>query len=139
MKITAKKVNEDYLMEAKGSSGISVFMDSNDSKVVQGTSPMELLLMGVAGCSAIDIVYLLNKQREVVKDYSVEVEGERHNGESKPFKNIALVIKIDSEADKSKVIRAAQLSFDKYCSVALSMKGVVNFDYKVFLNNEQVI
>ena len=65
MKISLNRINQDYLFEAKSSNDLTVLMD-NKSKTegkVEGISPMEVLLMGVAGCSSIDIVAILNKQR----------------------------------------------------------------------------
>ena len=65
MKIALERVNEDYLFRTTNSNGHHVLLD-NKSKTtgeVQGISPMELLLMGVAGCSSIDIVAILNKQK----------------------------------------------------------------------------
>ena len=56
MKVSVKRINDDYLMEAKGASGVPVLMDHSGAEKVQGASPMELLLMGVGGCSAIDII-----------------------------------------------------------------------------------
>ena len=65
MNVSLERINEDYLFEVTNSNGMSIHLD-NKSKTtgqVKGISPMELLLMGVAGCSSIDIVYILNKQK----------------------------------------------------------------------------
>jgi putative redox protein len=65
MNVSLERINEDYLFEVTNSSGMTIRLD-NKSKTtgeIQGVSPMELLLMGVAGCSAIDIVAILNKQK----------------------------------------------------------------------------
>ena len=62
MKVTLDRKNNDYLFEAKGASGNSVMIDNKTVDEVKGSSPMELLLMGVGGCSAIDIISILKKQ-----------------------------------------------------------------------------
>ena len=65
MEVVLERINDDYLFEVSNSNGHKVLLDnkSKTSGEVQGVSPMELLLMGVAGCSAIDIVSILNKQK----------------------------------------------------------------------------
>ncbi len=65
MKVSLERINEDYLFEVSNENGQSVLLDnkSKEKGEVQGISPMELLLMGVAGCSSIDIVAILNKQK----------------------------------------------------------------------------
>ena len=64
MKVTLNRVNDNYHFEGKGASGLPVHIDNKTGDEVRGSSPMELLLMGVGGCSAIDIVLILKKQRQ---------------------------------------------------------------------------
>jgi len=140
MKITIERINDDYLMEAKGASGVPVLMDNSTIENVQGTSPMELLLMGVGGCSAIDIIYILKKQRQTIKSYSVEIEGDTHEVlEAKPFKAMTLKIYLEGDIPADKVKRAAALSFEKYCSVSITMQTSVKIKYQLFLNGEQIL
>ena len=65
MEVSLERINEDYLFEVTNSKGLSIHLDNNSKQKgeVKGLSPMELLLMGVAGCSSIDIVAILNKQK----------------------------------------------------------------------------
>ena len=65
MNVSLERINEDYLFEVTNANGMRVRLDNNSKTTgeVQGVSPMELLLMGVAGCSSIDIVAILNKQK----------------------------------------------------------------------------
>jgi len=140
MKVTIERINDDFLMEAKGSSGVPVLMDNNTIENVQGTSPMELLMMGVGGCSAIDIINILKKQRQLIKSYSVEIEGETQEVlEAKPFKAMTLKIYLEGDIPADKVIKAAALSFDKYCSVSITMKKTVAIKYQLFLNGENIL
>lgn len=140
MKINIERINGDYLMEAKGASGVPVLMDNSTIENVQGTSPMELLLMGVGGCSAIDIIYILKKQRQTIKSYSVEIEGETQEVlEAKPFKTMMLKIYLEGDIPTDKVKRAAALSFEKYCSVSITMQTSVEIKYQLYLNGEQIL
>ena len=124
-------------MEAKGASGVPVLMDNSTIENVQGASPMELLLMGVGGCSAIDIINILKKQRQIITSYKVEIEGETQEvGEAKPFEAMTLKIYLEGDIPADKVVRAAALSFEKYCSVSITMQSSVDIQYKLFLNGE---
>ncbi len=126
-------------MEAKGASGIPLLMDNTSVDKIQGTSPMEMLLMGVGGCSAIDIIHILKKQRQEIDSYSVEIEGETLDlQDAKPFKAMHLKIYMKGDIPTEKVIRAAALSFEKYCSVSITMKASVDIKYQLFLNGEKI-
>ena len=79
MEITLERVNSDYLFEAKNTDGHRVFLDNKSKKsgVVRGVSPMEVLLMGLAGCSSIDIIDILNKQKINPTSLKMKVLGNR--------------------------------------------------------------
>lgn len=139
MKITLSRKNNDYLFEAKGASGIPVMIDNKTADEVNGSSPMELLLMGVGGCSAIDIISILKKQKLEIDSYDVEVEGERKEvGGAKPFKAIAVKVVLKGDIPEEKALRAAKLSFEKYCSVSITMEKGVDISYKVVLNGKEL-
>lgn len=138
MKITLKRLNENYHFEAKNERGNLVHIDTSKANGGDdlGASPMELLLMGVAGCSAIDIISILKKQRQNITYYGAEVIGERVQvDEYKPFKNIEVKIILEGEIDPQKALRAAELSFEKYCSVSKTFEATATINYKVQLNN----
>ncbi|TAF61075.1 MAG: OsmC family peroxiredoxin [Flavobacterium sp.] len=100
-----------------------------------GPSPMELVLMGVAGCSGIDMISILKKQRQEITSFKAEVEGERAQvGEAKPFKDIHVVFYLEGDIIPEKAARAAQLSFEKYCSVSKTLEPTATIHYKVVLN-----
>jgi putative redox protein len=138
MKITLKRLNENYHFQLQNERGHLVELDSraeyggNDL----APSPMELLLMGVAGCSAIDIISILKKQRQEIISYNAEVEGERIPiDDAKPFKNIHLKIVLEGNINPEKALKAAQLSFDKYCSVSKTLEPTATITYSLILNN----
>ena len=100
-----------------------------------GASPMELVLMGVAGCSAIDMISILKKQRQEITSFKAEVDGERVQiGDAKPFKNIYVVFYLEGDINSEKAAKAAQLSFEKYCSVSKTLEPTATIHYKVILN-----
>ncbi len=137
MKVEVKRINDEFLMEAKGVSGVPVLMDNSRTGKAEGSSPMELLLMGVGGCSAIDIISILKKQRQVITNYQVEIEGERLDlKDVKPFKAMFLKIYLEGDISPEKALRAAQLSFEKYCSVSITFGKTVEVKYQVYLNGK---
>ena len=137
MNVSLERINEDYLFEVTNSNGMSIHLD-NKSKTtgqVQGISPMELLLMGVAGCSSIDIVAILNKQKINPKLLKMNVKGHRNeNVVPALFYQIDIDIYLEGDFAPEKAKRAAELSFDKYCSVSKTLEPTAEITHKVFLN-----
>lgn len=132
MKVSLERKNDNYLLEAKGVSGNTVMIDHSGMEVIQGVSPMELLLMSVASCSAIDIISILKKQRQEITSYKVEVTGERFElDEAKPFKSIHVSVILEGDIQPEKAQKAADLSFEKYCSVSKSFDNCVDITHKV--------
>lgn len=139
MKVHLERKNDKYLFEATGASGVPVFIDNKTDEPSKGASPMELLLMGVGGCSAIDVIMILKKQRQEVTSYKMEVEGDREEvREAKPFKAIHVTLHLEGNIDEAKAIRAAALSFEKYCSVSITMEASVKITYSITLNGKSI-
>ena len=141
MKVTLNRVNENFHFELKNDRGHLVNVDArpefggND----MGPSPMELVLMGVAGCSGIDMISILKKQRQEITSFKAEVEGERVQvGEAKPFKDIHVVFYLEGDIIPEKAARAAQLSFDKYSSLSKTLQPTATIHYKLLLNPQQL-
>ena len=137
MKITLERVNGNYHFELKNERGHIINVDNRAEFGGDdlGASPMELLLMGVAGCSAIDMISILKKQRQEIISFKAEVEGHRVQIEdAKPFKEITVVFLLEGPIGEEKAARAAQLSFEKYCSVSKTMEPTATILYKVVLN-----
>ncbi len=100
---------------------------------------MELLLMGVGGCNAIDIVMILKKQRQEITSYKIDVEGQRKEvRDAKPFESMHVTIYLEGKIDEAKAIRAAQLSFEKYCSVSITLEASVKITYSIILNGKSI-
>ena len=139
MKITLNRINDDFLFECTNTYGKSILIDNNtadpDSK---GVSPMESLLMSLAGCSGIDLIAILKKQKQKITDFKAEVEGERVQvEEAKPFKTINVKFMLEGEVDPQKAQKAADLSFGKYCSVSKTLEPNVEITYEVYVNGEK--
>tara|TARA_B110000914_G_scaffold223614_2_gene239472 strand:- start:782 stop:1210 length:429 start_codon:yes stop_codon:yes gene_type:complete len=138
MKISLNRVNKDYLFEATSSNNLKVLMDnkSKSEGKVEGISPMEVLLMGVAGCSSIDVVSILNKQRINPIALRMEVEGIRDaSAVPAPFQGINVTLFLEGEdITTEKAKRAAQLSFDKYCSVSKSLDPNIIINQTIVVN-----
>lgn len=135
MKINLTRINENYLFECTNSAGNKLLLDNTSEPDAKGVSPMESVLMAVAGCSGIDMVSILKKQRQKISGFSAEVEGERVVvDEAKPFKNIIVRFFLEGEIDPAKAQKAAQLSFEKYCSVSKTLEPGVEVSYQVSVN-----
>jgi putative redox protein len=138
MKITLNRLNDAFHFELKNERGHSVTLDSRAEFGGSdlAPSPMELLLMGVAGCSAIDIISILKKQKQEITSYKAEVDGVREQvQDAKPFKKITVTIFLEGKINEAKALKAAQLSFDKYCSVSKTLEPTAAIDYQLVLNN----
>jgi putative redox protein len=139
MKVHLKRLNNDYHFETRNERGDIVHLDNKSEPNPQGVSPMELLLMGVAGCSSIDIVMILRKQKIELLDLQVDVEGFRQDGAvPNVFTGIKLVVKLKGDFPPEKAKRAVDLSIEKYCSVAKMLEKTAEISYDVYLNEELV-
>ncbi|WP_157018466.1 OsmC family protein [Mesorhizobium xinjiangense] len=99
-----------------------------------GPSPMELVLIGTGGCSAFDVVHILEKGREAIEDCVVELDAERADTEPKVFTRIHMhfVVKGRNLAP-AKVERAINLSIEKYCSASamLAKTAAITHDFEI--------
>ena len=141
MKVALERINQDYLFKVANSNGHSVLLDNKSKKEgeVAGISPMELLLMGLAGCSSIDVVAILNKQKLNPTSLKMEVEGERNETEIPSlFNKINVKVIVDGKISPEKIRRAVQLSFDKYCSVSKTLEHTAEINYLIFLNGKKI-
>lgn len=136
MKVTVQKLDKDLHMEAANEQGGLIRMDGNTEigGLEGGFSPMQLLLAGIGGCSAIDIIGILEKQKQDLQDLRVEVDGDKHKKDTySEFKTIHLKFIFTGDLDPKKVKRAIDLSINKYCSVskALEQGSKITHSYEV--------
>lgn len=119
---TEIKYAGDEMFVATSASGHSQVIDTKgDNKTA--ASPIELLLIAVGSCTAIDVVSILKKKRQIVTDYKVEVTGIRREEHPRSFTkiNIHHIVYGRSVSEKA-VADAVELSDTKYCSVAATVK-----------------
>ena len=124
--IELARISGDFGFEAKDENGHVVKMDSSPESGGQnyGVRPMQMLLMGLGGCSAIDVIMILKKQRQDVRDYKMIIKGNREAGkEPSLWKEITIEFHIYGKVDEDKAKKAVDLSLNKYCSVAATLVG----------------
>jgi len=124
--IELARISGDYGFEARDENGHVVKMDSSPESGGQnyGVRPMQMLLMGLGGCSAIDVIMILKKQRQDVRDYKMIIKGDREVGkEPSLWKQIVIEFHIYGNVDEDKAKKAVELSLTKYCSVAATLTG----------------
>lgn len=136
MKVTVQKLDKDLHMEAENEEGGLIRMDGNTKigGLEGGFSPMQLLLAGIGGCSAIDIIGILEKQKQDLQDLRVEVDGDKQQKDTfSEFNTIHLKFIFTGNLDPKKVERAIDLSINKYCSVskALEKGSKITYSYEV--------
>lgn len=132
MKARVKWV-EGMAFMAEADSGHGVMLDGSPEIGGRnlGARPMEMVLMGLGGCTAIDVMVILGKQRQPVEDCWIELDADRADvAAPKVFTKIHVhyVVK-GSGLDPKQVERAVKLSADKYCSVSAMLKNTVNITY----------
>lgn len=116
--------------------GHQVAIDNKAVDNPQGASPMELLLMGVAGCSSIDIISILNKQKVTFDSLEIDVNGERIDKPAPSlFTKVHATVRVTGNVKPEKIYRSAELSFTKYCSVSLTMAATAEISFSVIINN----
>ena len=108
------------------------FGAANAEGVKPGPSPMELVLLGTGGCSAYDVVSILEKSRQAVEDVIVELDADRAETDPKVFTRVHMHFIIRGRSlDEKKVARALSLSIEKYCSASamVALSAELSYDY----------
>jgi putative redox protein len=124
---------EDLNFKGHLGSGYDFDMSGGEDKV--GGGPMEFLLAGMAGCTAVDIVLILKKQRQQVSGVEIEISGARAETNPKVYTDIDLLYIVRGDnVDPQAVKRAISLSEEKYCSASVMFRrgGVkINSSYRI--------
>lgn len=123
MRLELKLVESPFVLEVKNESGISITMDATEKigGKNKGMRPMEVLAGSLAGCMSIDILLILQKQRQEVTFYEVNIDANRKDAVPAAFEKIYLVFSFNPEVDLEKAAAAVKLSHEKYCSVSASL------------------
>lgn len=123
MRLELKLVESPFVMEVKNESGIVIKMDAAEKIGGQnkGMRPMEVLASSLAGCMSVDVLLILQKQRQEVLFYEVTIDANRKDAVPSSFETIQLVFTFNKEVDLNKALAAVKLSHEKYCSVSASL------------------
>ncbi|MBS3909491.1 MAG: OsmC family protein [Actinobacteria bacterium] len=102
-----------------------------------GMKPTELLLIALAGCTAMDVISIMRKKRQEVREFSVAVEGSRREEYPQSFNEIKLVYRVKGDnIDEEALKRSIELSEEKYCSVRMTMLAIpqaanITYSYEI--------
>ncbi len=136
MKVELNRVNDAVFFEASGSGSLKVHVEGSPEigGEGRGVRPMELVLMALGSCSSLDLIEILKKQRQEIKDFSVTVEGDRADAVPAVFTKIRMIFNLTGNIDPAKAEKAAELAVKKYCSVHdMLAAGGVEIGYEVVI------
>ncbi|MBK1442621.1 OsmC family protein [Parapedobacter sp. ISTM3] len=120
MKISLKRANDAVHFEGtSNTTEVKIHIDGSPDIGGEGLGarPMELVLMALGSCSALDLVNILKKQRQQIEDLDIHVEGQRREEIPNIFTSIHIAFYLKGEIDPAKAEKAAELAVKKYCSV----------------------
>ncbi|MEN2467274.1 OsmC family protein [Ornithinibacillus sp. JPR2-1] len=127
------KWNDKMSFTGFAPSGHEIQMDAAETVGGEnkGPRPTELLLSAVAGCTGIDIISILNKMRLNPTSFQMNVTGDRAEEHPKKFTKVNIHYSLEGDLPEDKVIRAIELSKDKYCSVSHSLSAEITVSYSI--------
>ena len=136
MEINLVRKSGKFNFEAENEAGFTVELDAKEAIGGEGKGfrPMEMLLIGLGGCSGIDMVNVLTKQKEPLHDVKIQIKATRKDEEMPPiFDVIDIHFELQGALNVQKVERALALTFDKYCSVSniLGRSATLNYTYTI--------
>ncbi len=137
IEITLDRVQGGYGFEATDKQGNVIKTDTSieGGGNNYGARPMQLLLMALGGCSGIDVVSILKKQRQAVEGFKMFIKGKREEGkEPSLWKTVHVDFQLIGQVEEEKAKKACALSIDKYCSVAETLRragAIITWEVKV--------
>lgn len=136
IKIEINRLNDAFHFEASNENGNKVHIDASPDigGTNQGMRPMQMLLAAFGGCSSIDIVNILKKQKQPLRDIKITVSGEREEGVIPSlFVKVHAHFRLFGKVDEDKAAKAVSLSVDKYCSVAKTLEktAIVTYSFEI--------
>jgi putative redox protein len=140
--LQAKLTHPDYgftITDAKGHT-MKIDIPADQGGHGDGLRPMQTVLAALCGCSAVDVISILKKQRQPLTDLIIKVDGERQKGvEPALWEKVHLLFQITGDVEPGKASRAVQLSIDKYCSVAETLRRAgATITWEVMVNETVV-
>jgi len=137
MKINVHRINDAYLMEARNENNRTMLMDANP-EIGGGDEafrPVQAMLASLGGCSGIDVLLILKKQKQQVDDFNIEIEAERAMDQTPAVvTGIHMKFVLKGKVEKEKLEKAIELSIDKYCTVAKMLEKTAKITYSSQIN-----
>ncbi len=144
MEVVLSRLDDDFHFQAMGNSPVPVHIDAAEGIGGHnaGARPMELILMGLGGCTAIDVILILKKQRQIVEDFQVRISGTREKiegTEKTPFRTINIQFELKGEISGPKALKAIELSMEKYCSATAQLEPSSAITHSLLINGEKIV
>jgi putative redox protein len=140
--LTAERTLGDFGMTITDSTNntMQIYIPVDQGGNGKGMRPMQTVLAALCGCSAVDVVSILKKQKQELTGFKILVDGEREHGkEPSVWETVDLVFELTGNVEPNKGFRAVKLSVDKYCSVAETVRRAgAQINFKVLVNGEEV-
>lgn len=137
MEITIKRLNENEPFHLQGSNDFGNTVEVDGAPDIGGANkgmrPMELLLTSVGTCTAMDVIHMMRKQRQEMRDLKISVKGNRLDTHPKIFTDIHIHFDLFGPLDPAKVEKAVSSSVEKYCTATRMVEKVakVTYDYLI--------
>ncbi|MFW5995272.1 MAG: OsmC family protein [Spirochaetia bacterium] len=139
MTVRLRRQNDAVHFVAENAHGNTVHVDGAEAIGGEnaGFRPMQLLLAALGSCASMDVVPILKKQRQDVRDVQVRIDGERKpDATPSPFTSIHIHFTVYGNVDSAKAERAVSLAVEKYCSVAESLAENINLTHSCSVESE---
>ncbi len=131
MNALVKRVGRDLTLVGKGGSNHWIPLDADEKLGGSGaaTKPIELILIGLAGCTSMDVLSILKKMKVKLDDYELAIESERADEHPRVFTKINLCYRFYGDAvDETKVRKAIKLSEERYCGVMAMLRPTAKLE-----------
>lgn len=137
-KVTLHRIDQDFLLEAHNAVGSKLYMDGNPEigGHDHGFRPLETMIASLGGCSSMDVIMILKKQRQQIDNYDVEIEYERDQTlQPALITRIHIKFIVKGKVDEDKLNKAIELSLDKYCTVSKMLEKTAKITYSYELHH----
>ena len=133
MILELQRIEAPFVFQITNEKSCTTVIDASESigGKNKGLRPMEMLASSLAACASIDVLLMLEKQREDVEHFSVRILANRAEEIPAKFKSIELVFSCDPKVERKRLERNIQLALDKYCSVAASLNTEIKLCYSI--------
>lgn len=136
MEVVIRREKEPFKLLAENDLGIKIPMDAapDIGGGNEGFRPMQLLLAGLGGCASFDLIHILKKQRQNLRDIEIRVTGDREpDAVPAPFIKMHLHFILKGEVEEKKAAQAVEWAVTKYCSVGVMLQksGPITYSYEI--------